>query len=300
MSSAPTKGLSQTASNRQSGNRKKVQKLEVDPTFTEGSQEESFSDWIKRKLNEIFVDNIPLSAIKDLPVYFMYSIGAFAYVLSIACFIYFIVVGYHSGMNTKFIALTGSTGDAKCEPIPRGITATYYATTDGYWSGEDGFQSSKAIYVFEMYNFESTIDQYRLLMSLIKNKLKNLGETAEIQNAGENLLTMMAWQEQRKSFSFRTVAEPISIFSRVYNTGGVATYAGTCRLDNIAQFNPSDHEMVVEYSHQNFIDDTNCVAAAAPESIGYDAAYDADKFRIRLDVFSALTALSVRWNIVLI
>jgi hypothetical protein len=294
MSGPSLKSPNLAVNQKQTGNRKKVQKLEVDPTFTEGTQEESFSEWIKRKLNEIFVDNIPLSAIKDLPIFFMYSMGAFAYVLSITCFIYFIVVGYQSGVNTKFIALSGSTGDARCEPIPRGITGTYYATVDGYWSGENNFQYSNAIYTFDMFNYQSTTDQFRHLMLDFKKELASLGELAQNQNAGENLLTMMAWQSRSKSFTFQTVADPISIFDRFYCISGLATYEGTCNIKQNAKMNPSDREMVVQYSHSDFMSSSGCTAAVDPSLIGYDASYDFDDFRIRIDVFSALTALSVR------
>ena len=50
----------------------KIRKEKVDATFTEGVQQESFKEWFISKIDVMFVENIPLDAIKELPARYMY------------------------------------------------------------------------------------------------------------------------------------------------------------------------------------------------------------------------------------
>ena len=63
----------------------KVRKASVDAEFTEGVQAQSFLNWAAMKIDNMFVDNIPLDAIKDLPLRYMYFAGKVA-ALKICCF----------------------------------------------------------------------------------------------------------------------------------------------------------------------------------------------------------------------
>jgi hypothetical protein len=77
------------------------------------------------KIDGMFVDNIPMDAIKELPARYMYLGGIIAYAGAIACFVYFIYNGYDTARNTEFISL--SEDDGECEPVTRQNTGIYIA-----------------------------------------------------------------------------------------------------------------------------------------------------------------------------
>jgi hypothetical protein len=49
-------------------------------------EDETLKEYLTRKVDAIFIDNIPLDAIKELPRKYMYLLGFLAHSLSITCF----------------------------------------------------------------------------------------------------------------------------------------------------------------------------------------------------------------------
>ena len=65
---------------------------------------ETLANFMIRKLDDVFVKNIPLQSIRDLPVRYMYIFGALAHLLMITTFVYFTYTGYHQTLQTSFVS----------------------------------------------------------------------------------------------------------------------------------------------------------------------------------------------------
>lgn len=62
-------------------------------TDSEEKEEPTLYEWLVEKVDELFINNIPLESIRELPPTYMYSLGSIAYTLSIFCLIWFSVAG---------------------------------------------------------------------------------------------------------------------------------------------------------------------------------------------------------------
>jgi hypothetical protein len=68
---------------------------EKDTIFTDSEEKDELTlyEWLVDKIDEMFIENIPLDSIKELPTTFMYSLGCASYTLSLFCLIWFIRSG---------------------------------------------------------------------------------------------------------------------------------------------------------------------------------------------------------------
>ncbi len=86
-----------------SSKKERVKKAQTN--FAASTEEvETLGHFMIRKLDDVFVKNIPLQSIRDLPVRYMYIFGALAHLLLISTFIYFTYNGYHSALKTTFVS----------------------------------------------------------------------------------------------------------------------------------------------------------------------------------------------------
>lgn len=158
---------------------KKVKKVVADAAFTEGVHEESFKEWFFSKLEGMFVDNIPLDAIKELPPRYMYLGGMIAHLASITCFIFFIYTGFENARNTEFISL--SEEDGECTAVTRQNTGQYLATDTGYWEGSEFYDPALAIYKVDYFGLDIDTEGYQSMMSGFRSTIEAVGAKAESQ-----------------------------------------------------------------------------------------------------------------------
>ena len=95
-------------------------------------------------------------------------------------------------MTQKFVALSSTAGN--CEEIPKPWTVSaLLADRNGYWSGQKGFESNEASYQFSLFNFEATIEEYKIWLKTIDAAIADLGKVAKTQDLATNLLYWSSW-----------------------------------------------------------------------------------------------------------
>ena len=92
---------------------------------------------------QMWVENLPLSLVKELPGWLMWLIGAVAYLVVIVIFVYAVYEGAMNASKT-FISLDEESGN--CETVPKALSGKYLMDTEGHWSGSDNFLHERAIY----------------------------------------------------------------------------------------------------------------------------------------------------------
>ena len=68
----------------------------------EVEKEPSLYEWVVEKLEETFVNNIPLDSIRELPSFYMHALGVVSYMLMGFCLVYFSYKGELSGRSYIF------------------------------------------------------------------------------------------------------------------------------------------------------------------------------------------------------
>ena len=96
-------------------------------------EKESFQDFIVDKIRDMFVENIPVDAIRELQPRYMFFLGTISYMIMLCAFSYFFASGYTACRTRSFISI--SDADGECLNVPRPITGTYLLSTNGKWSG---------------------------------------------------------------------------------------------------------------------------------------------------------------------
>lgn len=272
----------------------KTKKIVADAAFTDGVQEGSFKDWIVSKLDGMFVDNIPLEAIKDLPARYMYVGGMIAHLASIACFVFFISTGYNNARNTEFISLSKSEGE--CTDVTRQNTGEYLATDTGYWEGNEKFDPALAIYKVNFYSLNIDTSGYKAMISGFKDSITEIGATAKYKDASRNILNWIAYEYSSPQYQFQLTGNSEDVFSRYYTVGGLATVEGTCDVPHSSSLDGANHLLRMEFNIAAYITDSYCMKAGHPLRLGYNPFYDFYTFRIDMDLNSLVIAIAVSYT----
>jgi hypothetical protein len=247
----------------------------------------------------------------------MYTFGAFAYMVAIAIFVYFVVQNYNISLNQAFISLDSSSGI--CESVPISITGTFLADNQGNWIGSPEFTYSSALYSLSFNNFEvQSYSQYQQMMSSFYNTLQVIGKIAEYQDLPANLIFWTAFQryysvEYPTATNFSSIGfgqlqtlqmtgSPSDMFDLTYQQGTIGSQRGFCNLETASTaagtyFDQANAAMVLAYSHSQYAASSICKSASAASSLGYISTFDGDLFSVKLDVRSFMTAMSVNMKI---
>jgi hypothetical protein len=158
----------------------------------DGEDEETFVQFILRRADEAFIDNIPMDTIKELPTVYMYIMGAFAELASLVLFIYFVLQGYEQGVTTKYISLDPTSG--VCVDVVKSVSGAYMVDTNGTWEGHPNFDYSRAMYEMDWTDSTMTSAQYTEIMNMAKSQLTELGTASGGMDLATTLLMYTAWQ----------------------------------------------------------------------------------------------------------
>lgn len=271
--------------------RKKAKKVVADPSFTEGVQEESFKEWFISKLDNMFVDSIPMDAVRELPGRYMYIAGAITHMAAIACFVYFIYTGYDNAINTSFISLSDSEG--YCESVSKQNSGTFLATETGYWDGTEGYEPALTKYRVDFFGLKATADEYKSIIREFRSEIEAVGNMAKSYDAAFNLLFWITWEWSDTNYLFQMTGNAVDIFSRYYTLGAIATMEGVCEIPRTSFLDGANNVLRLEYAYDEFIADPICRESITPSSLGYDPDYNFNVFQIELDVNALLTSLAV-------
>ena len=89
----------------------------------EEEQSETLYEFIKRTLDEAFLENIPMDAIKELPTFYLYLFGALAELMALAIFVYFFIQVYQQGIAQFFISIQEDSG--ACSSVTKSVSGSY-------------------------------------------------------------------------------------------------------------------------------------------------------------------------------
>jgi len=278
----------------------KVKRIVADSAFVEPEVEEpTFKEWLQAKLDSIFINNIPLDSVKELPTLYMYAFGLLAYMMSVSCFVYFIYTGYQEERTKAFIALDPS--DGVCDKVPKSVNGQFYGDFSGKWEGTDGFQYSNSLYVLNLNNFRHSVSDYRHMMDAVGDSLDVLGTAAFDFDLAENLAYWMAWEVQLPGAdtvnTFRMTGQPEVIFHREYVFGVFASVGGECLTSRTTEYDKANAVLKVTYDEPSLAADDVCAATVKPENMGWIREYDFNEFKLEIDVRSLVIAFAVNNHI---
>jgi hypothetical protein len=193
----------------------KKRKVIIDELI-EQEKELTIVEWMSMKINEIFVENIPLEPIKQLPSNYKYIFGTFAHAVTLGILFGFLIYGYQQATHVTFISLHPS--DGICTEIPLSVTGTYRADVNGHWEGSTDFKAPLAPYYLKLIDFKADTKTYRALMGKVENELIRIGQLAKTQDLVTNLLYWMMWSYRLpysgSSNYFGMNGDPSHVFDR--------------------------------------------------------------------------------------
>jgi hypothetical protein len=270
----------------------KVRKEKVDAAFTEGVQEqESFKEWILAKLDSMFVDNIPMDAIRELPTRYMYLGGSITYIGALVCFIFFLYSGYDTARNTEFISL--SETDGECYAVTRENSGIFLATDTGFWEGTEAYSAALAIYKVEFYRLDLTQEEYEVMVNRFQDSIRPVGQKALHYEAAHNIVSWITFELNDPHFLFQMTGNSVDVFDRYYLIGGIASVEGVCDPVHMSSLDGGNSLLRMEYGYTEYVVDKNCMAAVNPVHLGYNANYDHDNFRVDIDLNALVIAVAV-------
>lgn len=261
----------------------------------DADREINFKSWIQSKFTVSFEENLPLGAIGDLPESLKYALGTFGYLLLLTLFLIFLINGYLTAQNVKFISLDPDSGT--CDEVPVTTTeSSIFGDYDGLWNGANDFQAQHAMYQLEVTNFQRSTDGYRAFMSEIAEELAVRSSIATVSGPAENLVVWMSWHRREIDYVFSMTGSPRVIFNRQHQSAGLSSRAGLCPVEGVHGFDTGAGTVFLQYVHQSYERSDLCVQAWTTVNMGYLSAIDGPIIRNAFDVTSVVTAIAVRYN----
>ncbi len=131
---------------------------------TDNEEKETLKEYVVRQVSDMVSSLIP-DSIKELPGEYVMWAGSLALLVMGTMFFYFVVMGTKINLSSKFISLDETSGN--CLRVTKEITGQvpYYASSDGYWLGEPGFQYNKVQYYLTLNKFSADSAQYEEMVS---------------------------------------------------------------------------------------------------------------------------------------
>jgi hypothetical protein len=252
----------------------------------------SLKEWLRLKFNEIFVDNFPLDALKDLPVRLMYIMGSLSYLLLVAVFIILFYTGYLRAVNQKFMSLQQDAGN--CNVVTKHVDGTFVGTSDGYWTGSRRFRPQNGMYSMSFSNAVLTKPQYSALMASVESQLAAVEAGSYDRDAAENLMYWMQWKVSTHSVLFQMAASPVRIFDRQRCFFAMARREGPClSAADTAGVDVANAQLQVSYQRAAFENSTACVHSLNPLLLGYVPEVHSEVIRLEFDVNSFTVCIAV-------
>jgi len=268
-------------------------------------EEETFKDWLLEKLDDMFVDSLPMDAIRDLPPVYMYVVGTVVQITALALFVYFIIQGYQQGISQQYISLQSNNGI--CESVPAPLTGTFLADINGNWQASEHFDVTLAAYIFQFQDLNVDLATYSMMISNLQTKLEQYALLSQTSNLGINLLMWMVLSElfyaphvsssassaSNVSQTFALTGQPQYVFDRQYIVGSLLNATGRCNLVGSTSFDPTAGLLSIFYNYESYMD-IGCNELMEPQFLGYDEMQTGAELRVTVDINSMIVAAGVR------
>lgn len=270
----------------------KKKKVIIDELI-EQEKELTMIEWLYMKIDDVFVENIPLDPIKQLPNHYKYFFGSIAHIFSLTILIGFLIWGYDQAINKSFISLHSS--DGICNEIPLSVTGTYRADIHGVWEGSKDFQAPLAPYYLYLIDLRADTKTYHSLMSSVHQQLIQLGQAAKNQDLATNLIYWMMWSyvlpDPKSTNFFLMTGHPNHVFDRLYYFGVISSAIGECNIDQTVDLMLPD--IIMSYHLPSMENNFACIEAINPVKLGYVSFYQGEYLTLDLDIIAITIANAV-------
>ena len=210
-------------------------------------------------------------------------------------FAYFIISEYIAARATSFISLDVKAGI--CREVPVAVSGLYSLDTSGYWSGDESYDPSSAIYSFRMNDFLKSTEEYRTYISEQKLIFKDLGAKIKTVDFAQSLLHWMSWSHVTKdgtsTHSWQLTGDAKVVFDRPDHDGYVSGIRADCDISPATTYNPSTGKFKITYPFKKYNESSRCISTISPASLGFDSNSDAHTFDIKWDAVSHTTASAI-------
>ena len=270
--------------------------------FDGENEDESLKEFLIRSMDETFIDNIPMEAIKDLPKFYMYLFGAFGEIFGLLVFTYFMYSVYEQGVQQQFISITPSSGN--CNEIPKSVSGSYIADENGSWAGSSNFDPSEGIYVIGFTDAHLTFPEYEQSMQLAQTQMQLLSAGSVSQNLATNLLLYMSWQfvcdptvhSFCKGFvgqSFAFTASSQYSLAVTYLDVTISNEKADCLALSVSSYDLANAVNTGSYDYATFMGNPTCNTSVVPQHMGYDSTLSGPSFSIGMDVRTMIDSVAV-------
>ena len=178
-------------------------------------------------------------------------------------FLYFTYLNYVAmRFNEEFLSLSFNAGD--CRNVPKlYIFPALKADYDGHWEGQEGYETAKSAYRFELYDFSATQEEYVAFMAEMKHALIAMGEKGKNHDLAVNLLYWCYWshdiphkgQVQKLSMA----GDPKYIFDLDQIQGTIAYIDCDCEADQSEKYyDVSRGQLTMVFSASKLANNENC------------------------------------------
>ena len=264
----------------------------------EPSTYESIRDFVRDKTNQLFLAYLPSDDIKAMSPEYLYPIGCIALLSLIGIFLAVFMSGLAASARTQYLSpSTGTTASRLCDTVPTINTGSYLATQSGVWEGAEGFQYGEAAYQLSVTSLSLTYDSYKSVMDDAYLSLESVNVWATTYDLAQNLIYWMSGVfipfEDNPAQRFGFTGTPLVVFDRQKITGGMGNVMGSCNATSVSTFDASTGKLTIVYNYAEYVASKQCMDVVNPASLGYYAATDKNKFSIRFDVRTLITAAAV-------
>ena len=246
-------------------------------------------------VKRIFYDNIPSSDIKDLPASYAFLLGSFVYIIILLAFSLLFKYGYKDDISQIYLSPTNDSGN--CHTVPRTLSGTYLADSEGRWESDPYFEYTKAIYSFTFSGFRGSYDVYKESLSLALDYVAALGERAYSQNLATNIVQWVAASGAviagESSNTFLMSGSPKVLFDKLTYYAAFSDVSGVCPVHAHTSYDSGSATLRLEFSYSDFMANSTCKNIVKPEHMGYNSKYNLDNFAFTIDAQTLLTALAI-------
>jgi hypothetical protein len=274
--------------------------------------------WFANYWLNIFDKNLPGSGwVKEfgkLPSFPMYIMGGLFNIMWWACFLYFIVTQYKSGVSDTFISLDPKSGD--CHEVPFVLDGSYLADSSGHWDSNKKFDDATAIYDAHFEGYSSTTSQYVQVIDTLAADFEALGEMGAKRDLAYNLVSWTAFSVLNKDngrVTFSPVGEISTMLNRQYFLGGMVLNeaqlktSDTClnSASSTVTFESVSGQVVFSFSMGSAVTYNNVTVSGSSKHcrhmarhLGYKPSEAlSDDFVAKFNVNSFASAVAVNYNI---
>lgn len=169
-----------------------------------------------------------------------------------------ICVVYQDDINARYISLYNGES---CSSVPKTLTGTFLASTQGLWEGQVGFDYNQALYSFQFTNASFTLSQYQLYIQNISSSLPDLSNFTLAITLIYLMSAVYASDSNNNAQFAQMTGDPSIIFNRQYigpymlmaNSSEGGPYLNCSARYLQPQFWQSEATFHVEYDYNDFI-----------------------------------------------